>query len=132
MPQLQNLVLTDRAATPVAHTFVPRDIVDGVGTVIESTGVPVGDNRFTLGIKKLSTGRYKATLKGVFPVVQNQTLNGITEPVVVRSSYADMTFTFDEKSTTQERKDVVGMMQSALASGAALTNGLLVNLEGVY
>lgn len=53
MPQLQNIVLTDRATTPVNHTFVPRDIDrNGVATVVESTGVPVGENQLSISLTR--------------------------------------------------------------------------------
>lgn len=132
MPQLQNLILTDRATTPVAHTFTPRDIVSGVGTVVESTGVPIGENRFTTSLTKTAQGRYKAVLKGQFPVVQNQVLNGVTTPIVVRTAYAELTFSFDGSSTEEERNNVVGMVQSSLDKTKALTNDLVVKLQGVY
>lgn len=132
MPQLQNLVLTDRAATPVAHTYVPREISNGVGTVVESTGVPIGDNRFSVSLRRTSEGRSKAVLKGVFPIVQTQTINGISTPVVVRTAYADLTFSFDGTSTEQERKDVVGLVYSSLAVGATLVNDTVTKLQGVY
>lgn len=133
MPQLQNLVLTDRAGTPVNHTFAPRDITpDGVGTVVESTGVPIGDNRFSVGLRRTAEGRVKATLKGVFPIVQTQTVNGISTPVVVRTAYCDITFSFDATSSEQERDDVVGMMASSLADTKVLVNDTVVKLQGVY
>jgi hypothetical protein len=132
MPQLQNLVLTDRAATPVNHTFTPRDIVQGVGTVVESTGVPIGDGRVSVQLRQTAEGRYKATLRGSFPIVQNQTVNGVVLPVVVRTSYCDITFTFDKSSTEQERKDVAGMMMSSLDPAKVLVNDTVVKLQGVY
>ncbi len=132
MPQLQNLVLTDRAATPVNHTFTPRDIVQGVGTVVESTGVPIGDGRVSVSLRQTAEGRYKASLRGSFPIVQNQTVNGVVLPVVVRTGYADVTFTFDKSSTEQERKDVVGMLMSALDPAKVLVNDTVVKLQGVY
>jgi len=132
MPQLQNLVLTDRAATPVNHTFTPLDIVNGLGTVVESLGVPIGNNRVSIALNKTTQGRYKAVLKFQFPIVQTQTVNGVSTPVIVRTSYVDATFTFDPASSTQERKDVVGMFQSAFDSSEALTNGVLVDLQGIY
>jgi hypothetical protein len=66
------------------------------------------------------------------PVVQTQTINGVSTPVVVRTAYADVNFTFDATSTTQERKNLVGMMADALAAGKVLVNGAIVDLEGVY
>jgi hypothetical protein len=132
MPQLQNLVLSDRESTPVAHTFTPRDITGGVGTVVESTGVPIGENTVTVSLRKTPSGRYKAVIKGRFPIVQTQDVNGIESPVVVRTAYAELTFDFDQTSTEQERKNVVGMMEDALTSGEPLTNDVLTKLQGVY
>lgn len=132
MPQLQNLVVTDRAATPVNHTYVPRDIVSGVGTVVESTGVPIGENRLSIALGRTAQGRQKPVLKGVFPIVQTQTINGIATPVVVRTAYAEVTFSFDSTSTEQERKDVVGMIASALDASKTLVNDTVVKLQGVY
>lgn len=132
MPQLQNLVLTDRESTPVNHTFVPRDITDGVGVVAESSGVPIGDNRVSVKLHRTVEGRHKVTIKGVFPIVQDQTINGITEPTVVRTAYAEATFSFDAKSTEQERNNVVGMFQSAFDANEALINDTVVKLQGVY
>lgn len=131
MPQLQNLVLTDRKATPVAHTFTPFDIKNGVGTVVEQTGVPVGNNRFTVSLRRTGN-RYKAQLQLVMPVTQNETINGITTPKVVRTAYADLSFTFDATSSDQERKDLVGMLQSSLDATKVLVNDSVVNLQGVY
>lgn len=76
--------------------------------------------------------RYKAQLQLVMPVVQNETVNGITTPKVVRTAYADVTFTFDQTSSDQERKDIVGMLQSSLEPGKVLVNDIVVNLQGVY
>lgn len=132
MPQIQNLVVADRAATPVNHTYVPRDIVGGVATVVESTGVPIGDNVITLSLKKTDQGRFKATLKGRFPVVQTQTINGISTPVVVRTAFGECVFSFESTSTLQERKDVVGLIANSLSASAPLVNDTLTKLEGVY
>lgn len=132
MPQLQNVVLTDRAATPVNHTYVPRDIVNGVGSVIESTGVAVGDNSLSVSLTKTAAGRRKAKINLVLPIVQNQVLNGITTPVVVRTTYVTVEFSFDPTSSTQERKDALGLIASALAPGKVLIENTVVNLEGVY
>lgn len=132
MAQLQNLVLKDRKATPSDHTFVPRDIRDNVGEVVESTGVPVGESRFTISLRKTSNGRYKSTLKLVVPVVQNQTVNGIVTPVVVRTSYVTVDFDYDARSTTDERNNFVGMIADALKADKVLVHDTIVNLQGVY
>nr|UUW21334.1 MAG: coat protein [Sanya fiers-like virus 27] len=132
MPQLANLVLTDRASTPVNHTFTPKDIVSGVATVEESTGVPIGNNKVTLSLSRNGSGRFKATIKGTFPIVQTQTINGVSSPVVVRTATAELNFYFAETSTEQERKDVVGMMYSALDPSKTLVNDVVTKLQNVY
>ena len=132
MPQLQNLVLTDRAATPVAHTFTPINIdANGVGTVAETGTVPVGEPKFSIQNKRVN-GRFKVTLKLSVPVVQTQTINGISTPTVVRTAYVDSTFTFDGTASEQERKDIVGMFQSSLDPAKVLVNDTLIKLQGVY
>jgi len=131
MPQLANLILTDRAGTPVNHTYVPRDIVSNVATVVESTGVPVGDKRVTLSLRNTAGGNSIVTIRGVFPIVNDQTINGVTTPVVVRTAYVDFEFKFSATSTEQERKDVVGLMQSSL-DASKWPNDMLTKLQGVY
>jgi len=55
MPQLQNLVLTDRAVTPVNHTFTPINIdSNGVAVVGEVSGVPIGEPKYTLQNKRVN------------------------------------------------------------------------------
>jgi hypothetical protein len=132
MPQLQNLVLTDRAATPVNHTFTPRDIVTGVGTVAETSGLPLGDNRVSLSLTRNTNGRYKPVVKFVFPTLQTEVINGISSPKVVRTAYAELHFNFDSTSTEEERNNIVGMVQDALTSSKTLVNDTVVKLQGVY
>jgi len=133
MPQLQSVVLTDRSTpTPNNWTFVPRDIVQNVGTVVFSSGVPIGDSRMTVSTKRNSSGKYKSEIRMVIPVVQNQTINGVVSPVVVRTAYVNLDFTFDQTSTEDERNSVVGLLQSALGSSKTLVNDAVVKLEGVY
>ena len=133
MPQLQNLVLTDRATpTPVNHTYTPINIdPNQVGVVAETGAVPVGEPKFSIQNKRVN-GRFKVTLKLSVPIVQTQTISGISTPVVVRTSYVDATFTFDATSSEQERKDVVGLFESALAPSKVLVNDTLVKLQGIY
>lgn len=132
MPQMQTLVLTDRAATPVDRVFIPRSISGNVGEVVESTGVPIGDSRATISMVKTSGGRFKAVFKLEVPVVQTAVVNGISAPVVVRKAYAECTFSFDEKSTEQERNDAVGMLSSGLMTSKALIHDTVVKLQGVF
>lgn len=131
MPQLQALTLTDRQKSPVAHTFQPEGISQNVGSVVENKDVPIGNPRYSLSLRQTAKA-YKGTLKFAVPIVVNQTINGVSTPVVARTSYVNCEFEFDKTSTEQERSDVVGMFQSSLAPGAVLVNDTLVKLQGVY
>lgn len=131
MPQLQALTLTDRQASPVAHTFQPEGISQNVGSVVENKDVPIGNPRYSLSLRQTEKA-YKGTLKFAVPIVVNQTINGVSTPVVARTSYVNCEFEFAKTSTEQERKDVVGMFQSSLAPGAVLVNDTLIKLQGVY
>jgi len=64
--------------------------------------------------------------------VQTQTINGVSTPVVVRTHYASLEFTFDESSSQAERDNFVGMMRDSLSVTNPLTNDVLVKLQGVY
>lgn len=130
MPQLTTLVLTDGAATPANHSFAPRDTTNGVSTLIESTGVPVGDKRLSFALNRTQNGRVKTTIKLAIPVLQDQVVNGISRPSVVRAGFADVTLSFDQTSSTQERKDVLAMLASALQN--EFTKAIAADLQSPY
>lgn len=130
MPQLAPIVLQDGASTPANHTFAPRDIVGGISTLVESTGVPVGDRRCSIGLTTTSTGRQKVTVKITVPVVQDVVTNGVTRPTIVRAAYADLTLSFDGTSNTQERKDMVAYVKSLM--GNALFASVAQDLAALY
>lgn len=132
MPQLQNLVLTDRTpVTPVNLTFVPRDSKDGVGVVVNNAGTPIGERKVTVSMKAAGT-RYKGEVRLTLPIVVTETINGVSVPKVARIGYVNLSASFDQTSTKQERDDAIGLMASALGTSKVLVNDSLVNLEGVY
>lgn len=132
MPQLQNVILTDRTpTTPANLTFVPRDIAAGVGEVVNNAGTPIGEKRLTVSMKKTGK-RFKGDVRLTLPVVVTETINGISSPKVVRTGFVTVTTSFDETSTEQERNDAVGLIASALATNKVLINDALVKNEGVY
>lgn len=127
-----NLVINDRAGTPVAHTYSPDgDDTNGVHLYSEKTSVPAGNPRFTASLK-YSGGKYRPTLRLTVPVVQTQTINGVASPVVVRTAYVELNATFDALSSTQERADAIGLMANAMATAQTQINDLLVNLSDIY
>jgi len=131
MPALQNLSIVDRESTPVTHTFTPRDVKDGTGLVVRSTGVPASDEKFALSMRK-SGSKFKGKINLAVPVVQTETINGVSRPVTVRTAYATLEFIFDEMSTTQERTNLVGMLADSLGTGKTLVHDTIVGLGGVY
>ncbi len=128
-----NIVVKDRTSpTPVDRTFTPDgDDANGVHVFSEKTGVPAGNLRFTASLKQ-SAGKYRPTIRLAIPVTQTQTVSGISTPVVVRTAYADVSFTFDALSSTQERADAVGMTANSLAAAQTMINDMIVNLSDIY
>lgn len=131
MPSLQNLVLTDRATTPVNHTFTPRDSAGGVGTVVETTGVPIGESKFTISNRRVGE-KLKGKAVLTIPVVQVGVVNGVSRPTVVRSAIISMDVTFSTESTEQERNDAIGMFASSLQTSKTLVNDAFVKAQGIY
>lgn len=132
MPQLATITLNDRETTPVAHVFVPANVNAGTGYLVRSTGVPIGDETLSISSRKAATKR-KVRLVMTLPVVQTATgANGVTTPVVVRRAIAELNFTFDETSSTQERKNLVGMAANALLATQTVVTSVCVDLENVF
>jgi hypothetical protein len=123
----------------VNHTFKPyAKTADGVFEFREVTGVPIGDPKITIQSRKTAAGKYQTKIKGSWPIVQTQTINGISTPVVVRTAYIDTTLTFEGTSTIQERKDVVSETMNLFSSTVNtaanlwLVDTVLANGEGMF
>lgn len=127
-----NLVVNDRAGTPVAHTFTPDgDDANGIHIYSEKVGPVAGNPRYSIGLRQTS-GKFKASVKLLVPVMATQTINGVDSPVVVRYAEANCTFTFDALSSAQERADCVGMFVNSLAASQTQVNDLVVGLSDIY
>jgi len=98
MSAFTTLVLTDRQAAPIDHTFVPVSRETGVAEWSESDGTPLGDNKVTASVRRAANDKFKARIKLAIPVTAIETVNGIALTKVVRTGYADLTFTFDSSS----------------------------------
>lgn len=132
MPTMVPIVLTDSDAND--HSFAPRgkDPQSGVATLVKSTGVPVGDERLTIGRTRTPQGREKVSFKLTIPVVATETISGIDRPSVVRTAYADVTLSFDGTSTTDERADMRVMVADLLGNSEAMAAALIDNLDHLY
>jgi hypothetical protein len=133
MPQFEPLVLKDRADPQVEHTFNPRGIDQGIATLVESTGIPIGDVSITLSQNRASKGNSRVRLVFKRPVVATEVVSGVSVPTVVRTLTADLTFVFPDTSTLQERDDMVSYVNEALKwTDNEMLGGYIVNLEGLF
>lgn len=135
MAAFQNVVLTDRASTPVNHTFVPAGFTQpGVATFIEpaSGGVPEGASRLTASVRRTPSGNYKVTLKLDVPVLVTEVVNGVSINKIEDVDRAEIVFSSSGKSTAARRNNIAGMSESALKSAQVLLNDLIVNLNTAY
>lgn len=101
MPQFAPVILKGYLDAPT--TFSPGDIVQGVATLLNRSGVPIADQKVTFSSTQTPTGRQKVAIKFAVPIVQDATVNGVTRPTVVRTAYAELNFSFDGASSVSER-----------------------------
>lgn len=132
MPQLVNTVLADRTTpTPVNHTFVPVDRIDGGIGILERKGASyLGNEVLSVSYRATPAGRLKSVAKLAVPIVADETINGIIYPRRLRVGYAEVRFDFDQQSLTQERDDLVGMTMSLL-DPAKIFSLMVKNAEAV-
>lgn len=128
MPQLAALVLKDKSQD--SFTFSPEGIKDGVATLVNSTGVPIGEQKLTVAASRTTTGRRKVSMRIAIPVVQDVVVAGISKPTVVRTAYADCVFTFDSTSNEVERGDIRALMADLLTGATAVA--CIEKLEHLY
>lgn len=126
-----NLVLKDRAATPVNHTFAPAGDKGDVHRFVEKSSVSIGDRVYTVSLREGDT-RWTITARLIVPSVQTQVINGVSNPVIVHTSYVDFKVTFSKLSTEQERKDVIGMFADSLGASQTQVNDLMTGLLDIY
>ena len=116
----QTLILTPRGINPA----------NGVATLSEVGSVPALEKRVTISVSQPSRNRKNFK---VFVKLQNPTScveSGNCDPSVKRQSFSDVSFTFTQYSTTEER----ALMRTELA--ALLKDPLLIdavdNLNPAY
>lgn len=130
MPQLQDLVLTDRKATPLNHTFTNGSITNGVAMLEEYTGVPIGSPKVSISLRK-TAGKIKGRLVLAVPVVQDNVVSGVANPTVIRTAIADLQVTFDQKSSEAERNDLMGMLASSLQTTKIMVHDSFVKTQNI-
>lgn len=132
MPALANVVLTDRATTPANHTFTPNGR-DGDGARYAKAGSsPIGDYLLTIVPRKTASGRRKVDIALTVPVLVTETVNGVTVPTLARANRAKISLDMSADSTLQERKDLMGFVESLAKAATAQVNGVIVDGEMLW
>lgn len=134
MPSIQNLVLKDRQATPVNHTFTPRSVSDGQGVVAEAaaSGTAIGENRCVISSRTTAGNRRKSDQKFTFRKVAVSTVNGIEVPQIVDSAYVTITYDFGPNFTEAERNNIQGQVEESQKATCLLVHHVVVKGEAVY
>lgn len=127
MPAMTNVALTDRESTPVTHTFKPRSLRNDVAELVNSSGVPIGDEKLTLSMKKQGSF-YRGEARLLLPVIQTETISGIARPTVVRTAIVSINVSFPEGGTRQERDNAIGLAYALLSDGRAMVDETFVDL----
>lgn len=133
MPAATSIVVNDRETTPVAHTFSyggtdPKGVSQFVNS---NAGTIVGREKVTVSSRN-SNGKLRVKLVLTDPVVVTEVVNSVDVPRVARNGYAELVLTFDEMSTLQERKNVVGMLENMLKTSQTALDAVLTNGEQFY
>lgn len=119
MAQRANVTLTDAATTPINHVFSP---VAGKNDVLfwkdrTATAVSIGQNTLSLMQRQPTkqSKSYKDTWKLVCPVLEQtsaSTATGIQPaPTLAYENLAVIELVLNERSTLQERKDILAMIR---------------------
>jgi hypothetical protein len=133
MPSMANVILTDRAGTPVNHTFTPQGSEgDSGGRYAKAAASSLGDYVFKINPRQTPGGRRKVDLALSLPVLVTETINGVNSYAVARTSRASASFDFPPDATLQERKDIVGMLYTALATATTQCDSVLTVGENVW
>lgn len=146
MPALAPIVINDGASTPVAHTFNPSGPdKNGVTYLYDrSGGIAIGFPSLALDLREPLPAKagqasyanriFRATAKVVFPVLEvtSPTTGTGIQPAPTKSY--DMTvkieFLLPERSSLQNRKDILAYAKNILANGNMTS--LVQDLEAIY
>lgn len=138
MTAIAALTILDGKATPVSHTFNPVNIdsagvakwADRVGGI--ALGFPIVTLSSRMPTKQ--SRNYKDTFKVVLPVLEitsAATSTGITPaPTLAYNLTFNGDFTLPERSTLNERNDLLAYVKNFLAS--TVITAAVQNFESVY
>lgn len=123
---MSNVVLPDAAATPVNQTFTPASrVADNTARWLSkmANGILLGAKALQLSIREPAdptSGVYREVVTLAIPKLDNSVP---TAPKLVSIGRAKAEFIFPASFTTQEKKDLVKMLEQCLILGSATTLG---------
>jgi hypothetical protein len=132
MATATSVTVNDRAATPLAHVFVPRDLKSDPMLWVETGTVPFGERKLKINNVKNTGSKIKVRIVFEVPVLATEIVNGVNKPVVLRTSFAELLLTYDKLSSLQERKDTVAFIYNALATSQTMVDSTVTGLEGIW
>lgn len=123
MAQVTSLTLKDGTTDVV---FKPLSIDrQGVTTFVNSDGVVVKDKKLSQKTTRTEKN-VVVSIDLVLPTVQEQTINGISNPLAVRATRANIRLSASKFSTEAERQTHINLTVSALQQ-ALLANTFVKN-----
>lgn len=129
MPAITNIVINDGESTPVAHTFAPVTTNGSIAKLASRTGsIPQNWEQMTVDVKQASSaeGAHQVRIGVGDPV--EATVNGTV--VQDHLSSFEIKFNLSQKSTLQERKNLLKLAYNALANATIVT--VVENIEPIY
>jgi len=139
MTAIAALTLNDGAATPVAHTFSPVNI-DQAGVARwadRSGGIALGYPVVSFSLRQPTKGsrNYRLTAKVVYPVLEQTSASTATGIQPAPTKAYDLAFNGEfilpERSTQQQRKDLLAFVKNYFANASVMT-AAVEQFESVY
>jgi hypothetical protein len=121
---LKTIVINDGASTPAAQTFVQRVANPGVLSYRTLAGSMVEEQTLSLLHKEAKVRKIVRIVMGR-PVVQTETVNGISSPKLIRSAYGSVDLTYDRNASVEERDDMIAMLGNLFLSSDADVRNVL-------
>lgn len=138
MTAIAALTLADGQATPVNHTFAPVRITqEGIAQYADrSGGIAIGFPAISVSMREptKNSRAYKLTMKVVVPTLEQtsaSTATGIQPaPTKAYDNFCYIDMVMPERSTLQERKNLVAYVRNLLANG--LVTAAVESYESIY
>jgi hypothetical protein len=135
MAAIATIAIDDGQATPVSHDFDPANVQDGIAKYEDRVdGIAVGYPSITVSVRRPTKGSraYKVMIKVAVPTLEQASSGGtfVPPPTNAYDNLAVMEFMLPERSSLDERKDILAYAKNLLAH--AVVESAVHDLESVY